>query len=223
VYPEVRERDARPGLVESLSTIWEYLRVQTPVRPSDVIFAFGSANLGVPRTAAALFRDGIAPWVLVTGGAPPGDPTTEAARYSEILVAAGVPAARIVAEDRAANTAENVVFGMARLQEHGITVGGVTLVGFPTSLRRCIATFARHFPTVRIASRAAFPTLEQYDAPLAEVARTLLVELDRLDAYPRAGYFAPQPQPEAVRAARWEVARWLELPPRLRLLPSGPP
>jgi uncharacterized SAM-binding protein YcdF (DUF218 family) len=82
-------------------------------RPADAIVVLGAAQFnGVASGvfaarldhAVALFKDGLAPYLIVTGGKQPGDRTTEAATAKAYARAHGVPANRILMEDRGRNT-----------------------------------------------------------------------------------------------------------------------
>lgn len=189
------ERDA------DIRRVWRYLTVETETADSEVIFAFGSRNLGVARTSARLHRARVAPWVLVTGGSVcPGEPS-EADAYTTVLRDAGVDPECVIVERHASNTGENVALGMAAIAARGIEVTRATLVAFPTSLRRCRATFARQFPEIATSTVPAFPTLDLYQATPSAARRTVLAELDRLVTYPELGFFDPQPVPSEVAAA----------------------
>ncbi len=69
----------------------------------------GSALLRRVGHAAALHADGVARVIVATGG-PAGAPLTEARVMREALVAAGVPAAAVIEEDRSGDTLENALF-----------------------------------------------------------------------------------------------------------------
>src|SRR5512146_3209326 len=77
-------------------------------RPADAIVVLGAAQYdGVPspvfearlQHAVALFKQGLAPLFVVTGGKLPGDRTTEAATARAYAVAHGVPKAAIIGEN----------------------------------------------------------------------------------------------------------------------------
>jgi uncharacterized SAM-binding protein YcdF (DUF218 family) len=86
-------------------------------RPADAIVVLGAAQYdGRPSPvfqarldhALELFKTGVAPVLVVTGGKAEGDRTTEAASARAYAIARGVPAEAIVAEDRSRTTLESI-------------------------------------------------------------------------------------------------------------------
>ena len=87
--------------------------------PADAIVVMGAAQYdGTPSAvlerrlqgAAALYRSGCAPLVVVSGGRRPGDRTTEGEAGVAWLAAEGVPAEALRAETRATTSVENLRF-----------------------------------------------------------------------------------------------------------------
>jgi uncharacterized SAM-binding protein YcdF (DUF218 family) len=97
--------------------------------PADVIIVLG-CNVYAPEGgpspciqaraghAAALYHQGLAQWVIPTGG-PTDQGPTEAAVLTRVLEAAAVPNTAIVPEDHARNTIQNIANSKAIMQEHG--------------------------------------------------------------------------------------------------------
>ena len=86
-------------------------------RSADAIVVLGAAEYdGRPSLvfrarldhAVSLYRAGLAPIFVVTGGKAPGDRTTEAAVARDFAIAQGVPAASILVEDRGRTTLESL-------------------------------------------------------------------------------------------------------------------
>jgi uncharacterized SAM-binding protein YcdF (DUF218 family) len=86
-------------------------------RPADAIVVLGAAQFnGVASEvfaarlehAVALFDDGLAPILIVTGGKQPGDRTTEAATARAYARAHGVPADQILMEDHGRSTLQSL-------------------------------------------------------------------------------------------------------------------
>lgn len=82
-------------------------------RPSDAIVVLGAAHYnGRPSPvlkarldhAAALYRRGLAPLVVVTGGMAPGDNVSEAAVGRRYLLEAGLPDSAVRAEETGSST-----------------------------------------------------------------------------------------------------------------------
>jgi uncharacterized SAM-binding protein YcdF (DUF218 family) len=86
-------------------------------RPADAIVVMGAAQYdGRPSPifaarlehAVELYRAGVAPRLVVTGGKADGDRTTEAATARAFAMARGVPAEVILVEDQSRTTLESI-------------------------------------------------------------------------------------------------------------------
>lgn len=87
------------------------------VRPVEAIIVLGAAQYDgrpSPQLAARLdhvvelWKGGVAPAVVVTGGNQPGDRFTEAEASARYLVERGVPESTLLSEDRGGNTYESL-------------------------------------------------------------------------------------------------------------------
>lgn len=98
-------------------------------QPADVIVVLGcniEGDNGQPGEclqaradqAALLYRQGLAPWIIASGGGGKGR-RTEAAVLTRVLVAAGVPATAILPEDRSHDTIQNIRNSQTLMQSHG--------------------------------------------------------------------------------------------------------
>jgi uncharacterized SAM-binding protein YcdF (DUF218 family) len=86
-------------------------------RPADAIVVLGAAEYdGRPSPvfrarldhAVSLYKAGLAPFLVVTGGKASGDRTTEAAVAREFAIGHGVPDEAILVEDRGRTTLESL-------------------------------------------------------------------------------------------------------------------
>jgi uncharacterized SAM-binding protein YcdF (DUF218 family) len=107
-------------------------------RPVDAIMVLGAAQWdGVPSPvlesrlshALELWKSGIAPVIVVTGGKQPGDRTTEASVSADWLIARGVPDEAIRREVQGRNTWESIAASARFLKEEDRTT--VVLVSDP--------------------------------------------------------------------------------------------
>lgn len=98
-------------------------------RPADAIVVLGAAQYdGTPSPvfrsriehAVALWKDGMAPWFVVTGGSAAGDRTTEAAAARDYAIERGVPVEAITGEDRGTNTLSSMRALRELFAERGI-------------------------------------------------------------------------------------------------------
>ena len=96
--------------------------------PADVILVLGCHVYGENGPspciraraghAAALYQQGLARWVIASGG-PSAQGPTEAEVLTRVLVEAGVPVTAIVPEAQARNTIQNIRYSRAIMQERG--------------------------------------------------------------------------------------------------------
>ena len=88
--------------------------VETPLKPADLLFVFGTReDVGERVEAAArLWRRGYFRWSIVSGGITPGADRSECDIIADAMIARGIPAEAILREDRAMNTGENVIFSL---------------------------------------------------------------------------------------------------------------
>lgn len=101
-------------------------------RQVDAIVVLGAAQFnGRPggvfearlRHAVALYDEGLAPYLIVTGGKLPADITTEAATARAFAIDHGVPPEAILGEDRGRTTLESLEAVGAIFREEGFSTG----------------------------------------------------------------------------------------------------
>ena len=71
--------------------------------------------------ALRVYNQGLAPYIVVAGGQGPGEDITEAEAMKRYLVERGVPADRVILEDKSTSTEENLRFSLQRMREHGLS------------------------------------------------------------------------------------------------------
>lgn len=133
-------------------------------RNADCILVLGRALAGDQPTAvfrarleraARLYREGLAPRVMIAGGLT-GDATrSEAEAGREVLAASGVPSAAILLEDQSRHTLENLFHARATLRELGLRT--VLLVSDRLHVARAEA-YARGFGLDVTSSPAPYPS-----------------------------------------------------------------
>ncbi len=146
-------------------------------RVSDVIIVLGAGDSGTTRRAehaAALYRLGIAPYVLCTGSTPAGDSAYSEAEWCALIAQQhGVPASALVLEERSRSTEENAIESAAVMQSRGWS--SAVIVSDDFHLFRAQWLFGRHgvrtYPSpAQITSDDGIEDREKAIAVLREVA-----------------------------------------------------
>lgn len=196
----VTDRSTRLPTADEIAEINRTHLIDTPLRPADLLFLFGTREDAALRaaTAARLWREGFFRWSIVSGGVTPGSEQSECTIIKAAMVDAGIPAHRILEEHRAMNTGENVIFSLpiidAALGLHNIR--SVICLGNTWTARRYPMTLHRHWPEVTkllltVDSFATPRTLWHTDA---EFRRRVLHEWDKIEPYKAKGFIAEWPE-----------------------------
>ena len=198
--------------LEPLQVIWDYLCLHQQPQKADVIVGFGNFNTDIARRAAELYRQGLAPKVLFTGGL--GRNTEglltepEAVRFARVAMECGVPAEDILIEDKSTNTKENIEFTRRLLEEKGIPHGRILGVHQPFMERRITAAVGVYWPGLDFSVTSPRVTIPEYLAAakkqgVSEDASIAVIvgDFQRMDLYAKKGYQLPQHIPEEAWAA----------------------
>jgi uncharacterized SAM-binding protein YcdF (DUF218 family) len=178
------------------------------VRPVDAAIGLGSHDLEVPVFCAELYRAGLFPTLVFTGGpnptAPQRFPRGEAVHFREHALDLGVPDSVILLETNARNTGENITFSRQVLAAAGITPASVLLVSIPYMERRSFATTRKLWPEVEVICASQPLTFDDYLKNIGDdkmVIDMLVGDLQRVIEYPKLGFAIAQDVPEDVYAA----------------------
>jgi len=192
------DQERMPGAAEIAAINARHLS-NTPLRPADLLFVFGTRvdEALRARTACCLWREGLFRTAIVSGGVTPGSPLSECAVIKPLMVEGGVPSNRILEEHRATNTGENVMFSLPvidaalRLK----TIRSVICLGNTWTGRRYAMTLQRHWPEVE----KMLLTVDDFSTPRElwhsdpEFRRRVLAEWDKIEPYKAKGFIAEWP------------------------------
>jgi uncharacterized SAM-binding protein YcdF (DUF218 family) len=121
----------------------KFLCVDSGSVRADVLVVLGGGSHDRPERAAELFKERIAPRILVSGL---GDCTI----YRRSLIQAGVPAQAIQMEDRSRTTRENAILAVNLLRHQGAR--RVIIVTSWYHSRRALACFEHYGPEIQFYS-----------------------------------------------------------------------
>lgn len=188
-------------------TVWDYLQLHQTIKQSDAIFVLCSMDTRVAEYAAKLFNQGLAEYLIISGGA--GKLTKgifnrpEAQVFRDIALAVGVPAAKIIIEDKSTNTGENVRFTYNLLQAKGFNPNSMILVQKPYMERRTYATFMKQWPGKSVDICITSPQLSYDEYPNDNCPRNLILnvmvgDMQRIKEYAKLGLQINQDIPDNV-------------------------
>lgn len=185
--------------------IWSHHQMGHSPRPCSAAIGLGSHDLGVATTAADLYRAGLFPVVVFSGGNSPTTrarfPRGEAVHYREHALSQGVPDDAILVEPKAANTGQNITFSRELLAEAGVEVESLLLISKPYMERRSYATCRKLWPEAQIVCASEPLELEDYIKSIGDeklVVDMLVGDLQRVIEYPKLGFAVEQDVPTDV-------------------------
>ena len=193
--------------LQPLQVLWDYLGMHQTPEEADCIVGFGNFNTNIARRAAQLYLQGYAPRILFTGGLGRNTKRLmqepEAVIFARTAMECGVPEEAILLEDRSTNTAENILFTRAMLEEQGIPHGRILGVHQPFMERRICAAMGVYWPEQNFRVTSPQVSVERYleDALVQGMTENAAVsvivgDFQRMDLYAKKGYQLPQHIPE---------------------------
>jgi uncharacterized SAM-binding protein YcdF (DUF218 family) len=193
---------------ELAQIVWDYHQLGHSLVKSDCILTPCSHDPRVAVHSAELFLAGWAPMLVFSGNV--GELTAgmygqpEADYFAEVAVQLGVPSDRILIENRATNSGENILFSRALLERHHQDPDDFILVQKPFMERRTLATFQKIWPEKN--AIVTSPPIEFADYPTEGFPRDRVIEimvgdLERIIRYPALGFQTEQEIPDEVLVA----------------------
>ena len=149
-----------------ITDITNYIFVSDSPQESDVIFLPGSSDPTIPEKAAELYADGLAKYVIPSGGVSVktgkfngvqqkadiynGDYQTEYDFYTDVLVKNNVPLSAIIEESKSGYTKQNATFSRVAADNRGLAVRTAIVVCKSFHARRCLMCYQFAFPQADI-------------------------------------------------------------------------
>ncbi len=192
-------------IFSAAQTLWDYHKMNHKLVKSDCILALGSHDLRVAERAARLYLQHYAPIIIMSGGL--GNFTREmwtekeADKFAGVAVTLGVPAEKIIVENKSSNTGENILFTEKILKTKNLDPKRFIIVQKPYMERRAYATVKKHWPEKEIIVTSPEISFTEYptpDIPLDKVINIMVGDLERIKIYPEKGFQIPQDIPHQV-------------------------
>ena len=195
-----------PKRIYELATIiWDYHQLNHEIVKSDCIFVLGSNDERVAERAVELYKQGLAPYIIFSGGV--GElteglfNTSEAEHFAKIALDMGVPKEAILIEPESTNTGENVLFTRRLLQQKELSPQSFILVQKPFMERRTQATFEQQWPNMQAIVTSPAISFDDYANDticFGDLINVMVGDLQRIRFYPERGFSTPQSIPNEV-------------------------
>jgi uncharacterized SAM-binding protein YcdF (DUF218 family) len=196
------------GVAVPLRVVWDYMRLVHRPEPADAILTLGSFDPQAAVHAASLWKAGLAPVVIMSGGIAhrggvldTGWDRSEARVFAEVAVGEGVPQEAILLEECAQNTGDNFIFGVAVAEQASIRPKKLLVVAKPYMTRRGFATGRKLKPEIELSMQCEEIDVVDYFTRESDPERTMLAlvgDLHRIIVYPRLGFQIAQDVPQEV-------------------------
>ncbi len=188
-----------------LQIVWDYMSIETPLRPADAIVVGGCKNIQLAIYASELYQTGFAPLIVFSGHAQADMDITEADLLAQTARQSGVPDSAILREQHAKNTGENITLSAALLKERGVEPKSVILIHQPFMSRRFLATAQAQWPAPQpeFITRHETTSMVEYTIrhSRGETIRKTLGDFSRMEKYVKKGHQVHNDIPLEVKEA----------------------
>lgn len=181
--------------------------MKDPVSQVDMIFVLGNKSDALPGEAAKLYRQGLAPFIVLSGGygrLTKNDKITEADRYMAALRQLNIPSSAVLVERESTNTGEEIAFSKKLLASKSLHPAKA--IGITTAMlsRRHQATLPKLWPSVTWMVHTPQPI--PFDVRISrgnvdEFFNLMVGEVTRLRHYPAKGFMDKVDIPKNVADA----------------------
>ena len=188
--------------------LWDYHHLHQPLRHAEMMLVLGSHDIRVAEYATKLFKQNLAPIIIVSGGiAHVGDlletgwKRSEAEEFSDVMIRSGVPQEKILMETKAKNTGENFTLSAEILKKQAIEFTTSIVVTKPYMERRAYATGKIQWPKIDLIITSSPLNFKEYVS--SEIDQEVLVnimvgDLQRILEYPSKGFQIVQDIPPDI-------------------------
>ena len=190
---------------EKAKIIYDYMLMHHDLETADLILVCGNDDEMTTERALELYNENYAPLILISGSGSEknreGFKENEALIMQNYLTIHGVPAEKILIEDKARSTGDNALLSKKLLEEKNIVVHKIILVTKPYMERRAYATFEKQTPGPYYMITSKLISYDEYQKNFPDKAHfiNLMVgDLLRIKEYPKLGFQIEQEIPDNV-------------------------
>lgn len=149
-----------------ITDISDYIFVSDKPTEADAVFLPGGSHPQQPEYAAELYHQGMARWLIPSGGVSVklekwagvrskaeiynGDYQSDCEFFTDVLVKKGVPLSAIIGEDKSGHTRDNDFLSRKAADERGVEIKRALIVCKAFHARRCLMLYQMAFPEAEI-------------------------------------------------------------------------
>ncbi|MBP1545123.1 MAG: YdcF family protein [Oscillospiraceae bacterium] len=149
-----------------IADISDYIFVSDKPTEADAVFLPGGSHPQQPEYAAELYHQGMARWMIPSGGVSVklekwagvrskaeiynGDYQSDCEFFTDVLVKNGVPLSAIIGEDKSGHTRDNAFLSRKAADERGVEIKRALIVCKAFHARRCLMLYQMAFPEAEI-------------------------------------------------------------------------
>jgi len=149
-----------------IADISDYIFVSDKPTEADAVFLPGGSHPQQPEYAAELYHQGMARWLIPSGGVSVklekwagvrskaeiynGDYQSDCDFFTDVLVKNGVPLSAIIGEDKSGHTRDNAFLSRKAADERGVEIKRALIVCKAFHARRCLMLYQMAFPEAEI-------------------------------------------------------------------------
>lgn len=149
-----------------ITDISDYIFVSDKPTEADAVFLPGGSHPQQPEYAAELYHQGMARWLIPSGGVSVklekwagvrskaeiynGDYQSDCEFFTDVLVKNGVPLSAIIGEDKSGHTRDNAFLSRKAADERGVEINRALIVCKAFHARRCLMLYQMAFPETEI-------------------------------------------------------------------------
>jgi uncharacterized SAM-binding protein YcdF (DUF218 family) len=181
---------------EKRQQIIAYVAPYVSLFPTKFALVFGTRH-GVLKFAEeilSLYRQGYFTNVIISGGVTSQSHHSEVSILSQALLCHGIPEHRMLIEDKATNTGQNVTFTREKVKDLGVE--DLLLIGKISSKRRYIMTVRKQWPEI---GRICCHGVNYFSCPVdqwwkdREFRTRVMSECRKIPSYVEKGFISDAP------------------------------
>jgi uncharacterized SAM-binding protein YcdF (DUF218 family) len=179
---------------QQLADIRDYIMPETPMKAADIALFFGTRH-GLDefyKETMALYHSGLYKNLVISGGPTGGLTESEASLIRQALVTRGHSEEKIIIEDQATNTGENVHLSMKAIDRIlGLrNVQSIIAIGKISSARRYLMTLEKWWPAPQkiMAPVNYFETPREHWFKNENFRTRVLTEFQKIPQYIESGF-----------------------------------